>query len=244
MTIPTIPMVNLGNLYIQKLQLTNTSTTVTAIAAGQARNSTNINDIVVSAALAVSTAVNGANGLDTGTVANSTFYSVFVVGDSTGYNASCGLYSLSATAPTLPAGYDMFRRIGYVLTDGSAHILPFLQRGNGLDREMWYSTIIASTITNGSSSTFAAADFSGSVPPQATDIIMLTAFTPTAASNTLNLKATGVTSTNGQIIISGDVAAVLHTSVVRCPCNVAASVDYKVTGTTVALSTIAYVDQL
>lgn len=244
MTIPTIPMVNLSDTYLRLLTLTNTSTTVTTISAGSARNTTNVNDIVVNAALAVNIAANGANALDTGTVANNTFYAVYVVGDSTGYHATCGLYSVSATAPTLPAGYDMWRRIGYVLTDGSAHILPFSQRGLGKDRKMWYSTIIASSITAGTSATFVAADFSGSVPLQATTIIMQTAFTPTGAGNALALRATGVTSTNGQIIISGDVAAVSHQSVVECPCNIAASVDYKVTGTAVALSCVGYVDQL
>ena len=50
------PVVNLGELYVQNLQLTNDGTTpdsILNIAAGQCRDSTNSQDITVSAALDV-----------------------------------------------------------------------------------------------------------------------------------------------------------------------------------------------
>lgn len=40
------------------------------------------------------------------------------------------LFSESATAPTMPTNYDQKRRIGAVLTDGTANIIPFFQHGN------------------------------------------------------------------------------------------------------------------
>ena len=71
----------------------------------------------------------GAGGLDTGTVAASTFYFVWAI-----YNpstlASDVLLSLSPTAPTLPSGYTKKRRIrGAIKTDGSSHIIAFTQAG-------------------------------------------------------------------------------------------------------------------
>ena len=71
---------------------------------------------------------NGASGLDTGTVANSTWYHTFLI-----YNPTTAvsdiLFSLSPTAPTLPTGYTAFRRIASIYYVSSA-IKPFTQNGN------------------------------------------------------------------------------------------------------------------
>lgn len=66
-------------------------------------------------------------GLDTGTVANTTWYHVWLIRRSdTGVVDA--LFSTSATAPTMPSNYDQKRLRGAVLTDGSANILPFMCR--------------------------------------------------------------------------------------------------------------------
>ena len=49
------------------------------------------------------------------------------------------LFSESATAPTMPTNYNRKRRIGAVLTDGSANILGFVQAG---DDFLWKSPIL------------------------------------------------------------------------------------------------------
>jgi len=78
-----------------------------------------------------------AGGLDTGTVANSTWYHVFLIKRSdTGVVDA--LFSTSATTPTMPTNYDFQRRIGSVLTDGSANITQFLQYG---DDFLWLSNV-------------------------------------------------------------------------------------------------------
>ncbi|WP_152973114.1 hypothetical protein [Pseudomonas asplenii] len=76
-----------------------------------------------------SLASSGISGLDTGTVAANTWYSVWVVWNST--NGAAGLLSLSATAPTLPGGWTHKARVGWVRTDGTANRYPlnFLQSG-------------------------------------------------------------------------------------------------------------------
>ena len=71
---------------------------------------------------------NGVNGLDTGTLAASTWYYVYVIYNGT---TTAGLFSLSSTSPTLPSGYTYFARVGAVRTDSSGYrfLLQTLQYG-------------------------------------------------------------------------------------------------------------------
>jgi hypothetical protein len=84
----------------------------------------------VSVAPAITTS--GANGLDTGVEANSTWYFVWVI-----YNGSsvAGLLSLSDTLAglTLPGGYTFGRLVGVVYNEASGDFRDFRQRGN-----RWY----------------------------------------------------------------------------------------------------------
>ncbi len=78
---------------------------------------------------AVWSAGNNGGGLDTGAKANSsTYYGHSLRKDSDG--SFDIVYSLSATAPTVPAGYTKVQRLIPVMTDGSGAIRPFLQDGN------------------------------------------------------------------------------------------------------------------
>jgi len=69
----------------------------------------------------------GISGLDVGTVAASTWYSVWVVWSST--NGAAGLLSLRATDPTLPGGWTHKARVSWVRTDSSGRPLNFIQVG-------------------------------------------------------------------------------------------------------------------
>jgi hypothetical protein len=240
------PIVNAGLKYINGLNLSLTSDEVVAVASGACRDSSNVNDIVVSSDLAVSNIISGAGGLDTGTVAINTFYAVFVVADSTKYNDPVGLLSLSATDPTLPGGYDMFRRIGWVKTDGTSDFLEFRQQGASNDRWMWYDIAIATDITAGASATFAAVDVSGGIPDLTVsgELNMLSVFTPTAGNDTLELRPGSSSAAAGYARASGAVAAVAETTNLVCPFDVTTGVDYIVTGSAVALSVAAYMDKL
>lgn len=240
------PIVNAGLKYINGLNLTLTSDEIVAVSAGACRDSTNTNDIVVSSALAISNIVSGVNGLDTGTVANNTFYAVYVIADSTKYKATAGLLSTSATSPTLPFGYDMFRRVGWVKTDATADFLEFRQRGASNDRWMWYDVAIATDITAGNSATFAAVDLSDGLPDLtvATEVNLLCLFTPTAANDTLELRPGSSSAAAGYVRASGSVGAVVETTNLVCPTDITTGVDYIVTGSAVALSVAGYLDQL
>ncbi len=251
--IPQIPVVNAGALYMSGLKLSNnvaTPNTIVDVASGAARNSTNINDIVVSTAVSLNIAVQGAGGLDTGTVANNTLYYVYAIGSSNNqlgngqpYSAYPGtvLMSLSITDPVLPFGYDMFRRIGSVRVDTAA-FRKFTQTGAGNSRTTWYDVAIPTSVTAGTSAVYAAVATLQMVPAIETNVLFLTLFTPTAANNTLNLSYSGVGAV-GQAVVGGSVAAVVTTNVLTCPQNVA-GIFYKVTGSATAISVAGYVDQL
>lgn len=63
----------------------------------------------------------GANGLDVGVIAVSTWYAVYII-----WNGSsvAGLISLSSTSPVMPAGYTHKARIGWIRTDSTANKYP------------------------------------------------------------------------------------------------------------------------
>jgi hypothetical protein len=97
-----------------------------------------------------------AGGIDTGAVANNTWYAIWLIRRSdTGVVDA--LFSTSASSPTMPTNYDQKRRIGWVRTNGSANIIGFLQTGdtfewtdpntNGLDESDTAVTTSESTIT-------------------------------------------------------------------------------------------------
>jgi hypothetical protein len=105
-----------------------------SIAPGYARDSTNVMPLILASAIvkridAAWSAGTGAGGLDTGSVGADTVYYVWLIRkDSDG--SIDALFSLSATAPTMPAGYTYKRRIMSVCTDASANIIPFNQAGD------------------------------------------------------------------------------------------------------------------
>lgn len=251
---PNLPLANAGYLYVQNLEMAFVSGTSITVAAGQARDVTNTNDIVLPALVTINAATNGLNALDTGALANNTFYAVFAVASSTSANPQTAdsvrpagaLLSLSATAPTLPAGYDMFRRIGYVLTSGAAAILDFTQRANGVNRDMWYANAIATNITAGASATFAAVTASASVPVLAKEVFLEAILTADAgATRTAALRAHSSASTLGQVFMSSP-ASTVTTASLLCPCDASGAIDYLVSNTSaaIALNVSGYLDVL
>ncbi len=255
-TIPNTPVVNKGLLYVNGLDLIWVDATHIVVGSGQARNSSDINDISLLNSVTINAAVRGLNGLDVGAagaLAFNTLYSVYAVGSSNyndptapQYLAGGAVLSLATNAaPTLPDFYDMYRRIGTVLTDGAGNILAFEQVGLSNDRRMWYDVAIAA-LTAGVSAAYVAVPLGASVPAQNTEVTLNFAYTPTAAGNLANLRLTGSASADGNVIISGAAAGVLQEVQVVCPCALLAGVpniDYKAVGS-LTLTVAAYLDQL
>ena len=83
----------------------------------------------------------GANGLDTGAEANSTWYHAWVIGKSDGTIDS--LLSASATAPTMPGGYTFKGYAGAIYNDGSGNFISISQ----IDR--YVACALSAEVTNG-----------------------------------------------------------------------------------------------
>lgn len=84
--------------------------------------------VLATPSLTINSAASGVNGLDTGSLAANTWYSVWVIHDGTN---TAGLLSLSASAPTMPGGYTYKARVGWIRTDGTGNKYPlgFTQSG-------------------------------------------------------------------------------------------------------------------
>jgi len=93
---------------------------------------------------AVWVAGSGAGGLDAGVVAADTWYHIFII-QNTVTGAVDALFSTSVSAPTLPTDYTRQRRIGSVLTDGSANIIPYNQV---VDEWLWETAVQEFNDTN------------------------------------------------------------------------------------------------
>lgn len=72
-----------------------------------------------------------AGGLDTGSIANTTYHVFLIQRTDTGVVDA--LFSTSATAPTLPTSYTLQRRIGSILREGGT-IIAFTQYGDLFQR--------------------------------------------------------------------------------------------------------------
>jgi hypothetical protein len=243
---PNSPIVNAGLLYANGLGIAKTAAKVISLAAGAARDTSNTNDIILSSAVSINGANVGANGVDVAVLVASSFYAVYVIGDSTDYQSTAGLLSLNTIQPNLPGGYDMYRRIGWVLTDGSANILQFWQYGNGQSR-MYYYDVGISELSGGSSTTFAAIDIATSVPPLATEVLFNITFTPDGATEVAEFLPFGSSASNG-IVQFGTGVAGAQVGMVTVPCRLDSGVPkvlYKVaSGDTLTVLTAGYKDFL
>ncbi len=204
------PIVNLPASYVNNATIAYGSNTTLTVAPGQVRDSTNVNDLVLSASTTVNAAVNGINGLDTGSLAANKCYAVFIIADPTGVQVTGTIISLSATAPTLPFGYGLFRRIGWILTDASSHFLKFYQLGSGASnvRTYYYDSPV-SVLSGGASATFAAVSLVNGVPAMNAAIFLNAAYTPAVAGNAASIRPTGssVAANASPVILTGDVIA-------------------------------------
>jgi hypothetical protein len=226
-----IPVVNLGSEYVNGFALSWTSNTTLTMTAGLCRDATDTWDIVIPAvSTIIDSAVIGLNGLDTGVLAASTSYAIWAIGDSTYNHPSGFLLSTSVTAPYMPYGYDVKRRVGWARTDGSTHFILMYQEGLSSDRTYWYDAPI-SVLSGGASATYVALDLSAAVPALSkTAVTFQATYRPAVAGNTATIRPSGSASTTFASI-SGAVAAVGQKLQVTCPCLIVAGVakvDYVV----------------
>jgi hypothetical protein len=250
------PIYSLPHLYISGLNLSIASTKIIAIEPGQARDSTdnidmpvgfpNLQGTVAPAVqfanyqppLLVNSAVNGANGLDTGILLASTQYAVYLIADSRGYLPVAGMLSLTSNVgPIMPLGYDSFRLIGFVATDGSINFVYATNKPQNMKFALsYYNQPPISVLAGGNATTFTAIDLTtgGAVPTttlQNVIVQLLVVFTPLAANDTVQFRPTGSAATANVTTIVGTTAGVAQTQYIQVIAGVGASkpeIDYKV----------------
>lgn len=173
---------------IDGLQLSWVNVTTVQIATGLARDVDDASNIQLLANLNVVITASGINGLDTGSEATGTWYSVWVV---SGPSGTGSLLSTHATAPTLPAGYaSAKRRIGWVYNHSDGDIQNFVQTGSGRERTIWHNENGADylkILDSGSATSWTVLDASARVPPTA-DQVGVWAYSTAGSANAVRLK--------------------------------------------------------
>lgn len=131
-------------------------------------------------------AVGSGNGaLDTGAIAGSKFYYVYIIRRSdTG--VVDGLFSLAPTVPALPAGYDQYRRIGAFVTTAGSAIVAFYQI---FDR-FYYATPVGDVnVSAGAIPTASRTLYTVSCPPSMIGLFGATAYCVVAGSQVVYISS-------------------------------------------------------
>ena len=198
--------------------------------------------------LFINTAVNGANGLDVGTLAASSNYIVYLIGDSRGINPVAGLMSLYSNAyPTLPIGYDSMRALGYVSTNSSTQLDDTTVKNTSFAQQFFLSPA-TSVLSGGTATSFTAVALTSAVPTAAVtfvQVLLSVSFTPAAANDTVQLRPTGSTATTNLPTIVGQAALTPQQQYIAVYAGVSSSnpsIDYKVTSgsDSVSISVVSY----
>jgi len=112
----------------------------------------------VSSPITVDITASGANGLDTGSEASSTWYYIYMIYNPT-TNTVAGLFSVSQSSPTMPSGYTKKRLVGCVRNDGSSNFLAFAQNNQ---RVTYYGQHFV--LSGGTAGSWTSIDLSNHVP--------------------------------------------------------------------------------
>ena len=194
--------------YINGFGISNDATTPNTlldIAAGSCLDSTGTYQLNNNVSITINAAVNGINGLDTGTFAASTVYAVYLVWDPVTFNPTGAMISTSLTTPLMPFGYSAFLLIGYATTDASVHFLKgYWTAGNSSLRFFTYDAFQATAVTAGASTSYANVNLIHLVPNvNNTPVSIFTNFSANSAADTLSMQAGN--GTGDQVIITGSV---------------------------------------
>jgi hypothetical protein len=198
-----VALVGAPRNYISGLILSTAGASTTmAISAGQAADSANAVTMSLAASISKTTSAwavgSGNGGLDTGTIANSTAYTFYLIRrPDTGVVDV--IFSTNATSPTLPADYTQYRKLHRGRTNGSAQWVADYWTGD----TVLYADLIADG-GGGYSSTATLEDLS--VPPLTEAIVQVNSndtdgdlgrisspFTTDVTTTTVNANITATT---------------------------------------------------
>lgn len=234
--------------YVNGLRISNDAVTPNSlldVAVGSTLDSTGTFQIALNTAAVINSANNGLNGLDTGTIAASSLYAVYLVADPVLQQVSGCMLSLSLTGPLLPFGYSAYALIGYVATDSSAHFLKgYWTGGESAPRLFMYDAPQATAVTAGNATSYTAVSLAALVPAvQGLPVYIESSYVPATAGNALSLQP--ASGTGAPAVVTGQVATVHVTTQSFLTQSVVSSVpeiNYKVGNASdaVAINVLGY----
>jgi len=163
------------------------------VSAGSWRDDTNVFNLTLGIATdAVITTV-GAGGLQTGSSeASSTWYGVYVIGDTTGVNATNTLLIPDGTGFS-ESGYDVKRRVGWARNDAGSDLIAFTTDGNArrLEYQWQAGADDLAALAGGNATTFADVDLSSFMPTTSRMSLLLIGRVTTATAQFTLLRTNG-----------------------------------------------------
>ena len=239
--------------WIHDCRLSYVSSSSVQIASGICRDFNDSFNIRLNENVSALITAAGAGGLDTGSETANTWYAVHIIADSTETNTPDALLSLSAHNPTLPSGYDKFRRVGWTRNDGSSNFLKFIQVWNGPIRRFGYDESFSTTraLLSGNANTFTGVDLSSLIPPTSNNVIFLSEFETNSTGATthgLKIRPSGFSAAVSNVlwqnrigVISTDKTRMQH----EIPC-IDQKIEYRVSNTnnSAHLSVAGFDDEL
>lgn len=179
--------------------------------------------------LTANIAASGANGLDTGVEANSTWYYLWVIYNPT-TDTVASLISASSTAPTLPSGYTYKALVGAIYNSSGGNFIRILQRGR---RVSTAATLVTSTVPSTSYVSISLAQF---IPPNASFATALVFIYGTASTKIVAYHSPDSSGAVESVLVgrSGSSDGSGGSSFIDIPIQTSQTVYYKRGGTALA----------
>lgn len=230
--------------------VTYTSASTVTIPSGcQCRDKADTYDIVFSSSAAVSLASSGANGLDTGSEATSTWYYLYAIADSTGVHSPAGLLSTVNEAVTgsitLPSGYDVKRQLPIAIRNNSSgDIIPFDITGGWPDSTIvTYRVPFTPTDTTtrvlsaGTATTYTAVSMASFIPPNSASLFAY--LSATSGGPWIYLRTTG--QTNEWLLVPASISGYFGFGVYNLVPDSSSQIDYKLSSGSLSINVMGYV---
>lgn len=236
--------------YLSGLGIARTSNTQITVYPGTAMDATDTDPIRLTSPTVCDINVTGANGRDAGAVATGWWF-IWVISQAGGASPAT-LMSLSATAPTMPGGYTLRRRVGACRYDsGLARFLNFRQLGASLTgpasrRDYWFweePTTTLRALSGGAATAFTPVSLAALVPSTASSAYLQAQLQAGAAARSLYLRPNGHPTATIGIFNQGSNGQATDGTWERCalPLGGSTSIDYRITNAT---GTTAFIDVL
>lgn len=176
--------------WINKMRITRFSNAAVRVLGGQASAVCDQGIIYLDDPMNANLTMSGAGGLDTGSEAADTWYSVWAIREY-GQNNADVLLSTSTETPTMPSPYNMKRLLGWVRNDGSSNIMRFEMVANGTLRDVYWDLAESSlrALTGGTATAYTTVTLDNLVAP--TRAIGVYLYVTTNVTSGVNIRWSG-----------------------------------------------------